>query len=113
MFQCDQGTLPTTMTDETESSEPRYSIAWTPGGDLVFRDGPRKIEMGHQQKRLGAREVEVTVFAKTIKEWRYPYSHEPITDGVLEHILTETKNLLEQWGAAGGAQVLVKINRTD
>jgi hypothetical protein len=88
---------------------PRFRIASTPGGDLVFYDGERKIEMGRSRREYkDENRVEYTLFAKTIQHWEYPHEHEPITDELREHILTETTRLLK----ARDSRIQVIVNRT-
>jgi hypothetical protein len=75
---------------------PRFRIAWTPGGDLVFYDGQRRVEMGNSWREYkNENRIEYTLFAKTIQHWEHPHEHEPITDELREHILTETTRLLK------------------
>jgi hypothetical protein len=100
------------MTNEhvsSKSEEPRYRLGFRSGG-LVLTDGPRQIEMGmtwreYKEKSL----VEYTLFAMTIRRWEHPDRYESITDEVREHILTETKRLLE----ARDNRIQVVINRTE
>ena len=100
------------MNKETSNNESRYRITGTPGGDLVFCDGPRELEMAWKCKSSKGK-ADITLFAITVQKWRYPYDHEPITDELREHILSETKRLIEAQGAREGGRVSVVINRTD
>ena len=88
---------------------PPFRIAWTPGGDLVFYDGLRRVEMGNSWREYkDENRIEYTLFAKTIQHWEHPHEHEPITDELREHILTETTRLLK----ARDSRIQVIVNRT-
>ena len=100
------------MNSESSNIESRYRVLRTAGGDLVFCDGPREVEMGWKCKSTKGK-ADIILFAITIRKWNYPYDHEPITDEVRERILSETKRLLEAQGASEGGAVSVVINRTE
>lgn len=98
------------MINEPSNPEaPRYRIAWTPGGDLVFYDGQRRMEMGISRREYKDKSrMEYTLFAKTIQHWEYPHEHEPITNELREFILTETTRLLK----ARDSRIQVIVNRS-
>jgi len=70
-----------------KTDAPRYRFAWTPGGDLIFYDGQRRLEMGSSWREYkDENRIEYILFAKTIQHWEHPHEHEPITDEVRAHI---------------------------
>jgi hypothetical protein len=94
--------------EPSKPDAPRCRIASTLGGDLVFFDGQRKLEMGRSRKEFkDENRIEYTLFAKTIQHWEYPHENEPITDEQRELILAEITRLLK----ARDSRISVVVNR--
>jgi hypothetical protein len=84
------------IVEPSKPDAPRYRIGSTLGGDLVFFDGQRKLEMGRSRREYkDENRIEYTLFAKTIQHWEYPHDHEPITDEQRDFILAEITRLLK------------------
>lgn len=97
------------INEPSKTDAPRYRITGTPGGDLVFYDGQRKLEMGQQWREYkDENRIEYTLFAKTIQHWEHPHEHEPITDELREFILAEITKLLK----ARDSRIQVIVNYT-
>ena len=89
---------------DNPSEDSRFRLGGTPQGDLMFYDGPRKIEIGTDTHRCGGG-VEITLFANSLRAWEYPYQNDPLTRPIKEEILRTASNLLQ----SQDARVTVKI----
>ena len=90
--------------DREESSRFRLG-GRTPDGDLVVFDGDKQIDIMNHHK-IGEDGVpDLTLFANSLRHWRYPHHEEPLTQNIKEEILRQVSCLLR----ARAENVRVKV----
>ena len=83
------------MTDQASAEYSRFRIGGrTPDGDLVILDGDKQVDIMNEHKDFDGM-VDITLFARSIRKWRYPHDEEPITEEMRKIIVRETIRLLE------------------
>ena len=79
--------------NEPKSEAPYFGI--TLGGDILFHEDGKVIEIGMYTKERPKGFTNVELFAKSVRKWQYPHEKEEITPTIREQILHKASWLIE------------------
>jgi hypothetical protein len=68
------------MINQPDHENSRFRLGGrTPDGDLVVFDGEKQIDIMNHHTVADDGVPNITLFANSLRQWRYPYHNEPLT----------------------------------